>query len=55
VNSKIELNTDFVVAEEGKPLTVEKCKILKLMDLKMARLKFEIKALYDGKSIKTVF
>jgi mRNA turnover protein 4 len=55
VNSKIELNLDYVLAEEGKPLTVDQCKLLKLMDHKMARLKFEIKALYDGKSIKTLF
>jgi len=27
--------------------------IKKLLGLKMARLKFEIKAIYDGKSIKT--
>jgi len=55
VNSKIELSSDFILAEEGKPLSVEKCKILKLMEIKMARLKFEIKALYDGKTIKTLF
>ncbi len=36
-------------------MTVDKCKILKLLDMKMARLKFDIKALYDGKSIKTNF
>jgi hypothetical protein len=55
VNSKIELTSDFILAEEGKPLTVDKCKILKLLDIKMSRLKFEIKALYDGKTIKTNF
>ena len=31
VDSKIELQSDYLLAEEDKPLTVEKCKILKLM------------------------
>ena len=48
VNSQIELLSDYLLAEEGKPLTVEKCKILKLLDRKMSRLKFHIKGLYVG-------
>lgn len=52
MNSQIELQSDYLLAEEGKPLTVEKCKILKLLDLKMSRLKFTIKSMYDGKSYK---
>ena len=28
VNSKIELLSDYMAAEEGKPLTVEQCKLL---------------------------
>jgi mRNA turnover protein 4 len=52
VNSQIELLSDYLLAEEGKPLTVEKCKILKLMDRKMSRLKFQIKSYYDGKNYK---
>jgi hypothetical protein len=40
------------LAEEGKPLTVEKCKILKLLEKKMSRLKFQIKSFYDGKNYK---
>jgi hypothetical protein len=43
---------DYLLAEEGKALTVEKCKILKLLDRKMSRLKFAIKGLYDGHSYK---
>ncbi len=52
VNSQIELLSDYLLAEEGKPLTVEKCKILKLLDRKMSRLKFHIKGLYDGHNYK---
>lgn len=54
VNSQIELLSDYLLSEEGKPLTVEKCKILKLLDKKMSRLKFQIKGVYDGKSYKRV-
>ena len=52
VNSQIELLSDYLLAEEGKPLTVEKCKILKLLEKKMSRLKFQIKSFYDGKNYK---
>jgi mRNA turnover protein 4 len=52
VNSQIELLSDYLLAEEGKPLTVERCKILKLLEKKMARLKFTIKGIYDGKNYK---
>lgn len=52
VNSQIELLSDYLLAEEGKPLTVEKCKILKLLERKMSRLKFQIKSFYDGKNYK---
>ena len=52
VDSKIELQSDYLLAEEDKPLTVEKCKILKLMNIKMSRLKFTIKGMYDGKNYK---
>ena len=52
VDSKIELQSDYLLAEEDKPLTVEKCKILKLMNIKMSRLKFTIKGIYDGKNYK---
>jgi mRNA turnover protein 4 len=54
VNSQIELLSDFLLTEEGKPITVEKCKILKLLERKMSRLKFQIKGVYDGKSYKRV-
>ncbi len=53
VNSQIELLSDYLLAEEGKPLTVEKCKILKLLDKKMSRLKFQIKSYYDGNHYKS--
>jgi len=52
VNSQIELLSDYLLAEEGKPLTVEKCKILKLLEKKMSRLKFQIKSFYDGMNYK---
>ena len=52
VNSQIELLSDYLLAEEGKPLTVERCKILKLIDKKMSRLKFQIKSFYDGHNYK---
>ena len=33
VNSQIELQSDYLLAEEDKPLTVEKCKLLVLDEL----------------------
>lgn len=33
VNSQIELQSDYLLAEEDKPLTVEKCKLLVLNKL----------------------
>lgn len=53
VNSQIELLSDYLLAEEGKPLTVEKCKVLKLLEKKMSRLKFQIKSYYDGNHYKS--
>ena len=53
VNSQIELMIDFVLSEEGKALTVNQCKILKLLGMKMSRLKFSVKAWYDGKKVHT--
>jgi hypothetical protein len=52
VNSQIELTSDFLLTEEDKPISVEKCKILKLLEIKMGRLKFSIKGIYDGKHYK---
>ena len=52
VNSKIELTRDFTLAVEGEPIAVERCKILRLLDIKLSRLKFTIKSVYDGQRYK---
>eukprot|EP00825_Cyclidium_porcatum_P046261 TRINITY_DN7226_c0_g1_i1.p1 TRINITY_DN7226_c0_g1~~TRINITY_DN7226_c0_g1_i1.p1 ORF type:complete len:150 (-),score=29.01 TRINITY_DN7226_c0_g1_i1:384-833(-) len=36
-NGEIRLNTDFVLAEKDKPLSVEQCKLLKLLNIKMGK------------------
>ena len=51
INSQIELMIDYVLCEEGKALTVNQCKILKLLKIKMSRLKFGVKVWYDGKNV----
>jgi len=47
VNTQIQLNEDFIVAEEGKPLTVEQCKILRLLQIPLTEFRIRIKAWWN--------
>jgi len=44
VNTQIQLNEDFLVAEEGKPLNVEQCKLLRLLKIPIAVFRIKIHA-----------
>eukprot|EP00331_Platyophrya_macrostoma_P003840 CAMPEP_0176411200 /NCGR_PEP_ID=MMETSP0127-20121128/3479_1 /TAXON_ID=938130 /ORGANISM="Platyophrya macrostoma, Strain WH" /LENGTH=172 /DNA_ID=CAMNT_0017790779 /DNA_START=152 /DNA_END=670 /DNA_ORIENTATION=- len=46
INSKIHLNEDFVLAEKGKPLNPEQCKLLKLFEVKLAKFRITMKAVW---------
>jgi mRNA turnover protein 4 len=47
INAAIHLNEDFIVAEEGKQLSVEQTKILRLLKVPIAQFRINIKAWWN--------
>eukprot|EP01015_Nassula_variabilis_P010399 TRINITY_DN1832_c0_g2_i1.p1 TRINITY_DN1832_c0_g2~~TRINITY_DN1832_c0_g2_i1.p1 ORF type:complete len:233 (+),score=45.33 TRINITY_DN1832_c0_g2_i1:124-822(+) len=48
-NAEIILNQDYVLAEKGKPLNVEQCKILRLIDLPISEFRILPVAVWNKK------